>query len=74
MTFSYFVWISPENVFIDEVRFVLDEYAELEFYSASWLKQQSSDGHVAPLGHIILIQSQPLLNALEASTLTPRER
>jgi hypothetical protein len=54
----------------DEVRFVLDQYAELEFYSASWLKQQSSDGHVAPLGHIILIQSQPLLNALEASTLT----
>ena len=37
-----------------EVRFVLD------FYSASSLKQQSADRHVAPLGHIILIPSQPV--------------
>jgi hypothetical protein len=39
----------------DEVRFVLDQHAELDFYSASSLKQQSVDRHVAPLGHIILI-------------------
>jgi hypothetical protein len=30
----------------------------LEFYSAHRLKQQFTDSNVAPLGHIILIQSQ----------------
>ena len=49
------------------VRFILDQHAYLNFYSASSLKQQSADRHVAPLGHIILIPSQPvfafLLNA-----------
>jgi hypothetical protein len=44
----------------DEVRFVLDQHAELDFYSASSLKQQSADTHVAPLWHIILIPSQPV--------------
>ena len=44
----------------DEVRFVLDQDAELDFYSASSLKQQSAGRHVALLGHIILIQSQPV--------------
>ena len=44
----------------DEVRLVLDQHAELDFYSASSLKQQSADRHVAPLGHIILIQRQPV--------------
>jgi hypothetical protein len=43
----------------DEIRFVLDQYAELDFYSASALKQQSVGRHFAPLGHIILILSQP---------------
>jgi hypothetical protein len=43
----------------DEVSFVLDQQAELDLYSASSLKQQSADRHVAPLGHIILIPSQP---------------
>jgi hypothetical protein len=43
-----------------KVRFVLDQHAELDFYSASSLKQQSADRHVAPLGHIILILSQPV--------------
>jgi hypothetical protein len=33
--------------------FVLDQHAELDFHSASSLKQQSADRHVAPLGHII---------------------
>ena len=37
----------------DEVRFVLDQHAELDFYSASSMKQQSAGRHVAPLGHII---------------------
>ena len=44
----------------DEVCFVLDQPAVLGFYSASSLKQQSADRHVARLWHIILIQSQPV--------------
>ena len=44
----------------DEVHFVLDQHAELDFYSASSLKQQSAGRHVAPLWHIILIPSQPV--------------
>ena len=32
----------------------------MHFYSASSLKQQSAGRHVAPLGHIILIPSQPV--------------
>jgi hypothetical protein len=44
----------------DEVRLVLDQHAELDFYSASSLKQQSVDRYFAPLGHIILIPSQPV--------------
>jgi hypothetical protein len=34
---------------------VLDQHTEFDFYSASSLKHQSSDRHVAPLGHIILM-------------------
>jgi hypothetical protein len=45
----------------DEVHFVLDQHAELNFYSVSSLKQQFADRHVAPLGHIILIPCQPVL-------------
>jgi len=45
---------------VDDVRFVLDQHAELDIYSASSLKQQSVGKHVAPLGHIILITSQPV--------------
>jgi hypothetical protein len=43
----------------DDVHFVLDQHAELDFYSPSSLKQQFADRHVALLGHIILILSQP---------------
>jgi len=42
----------------DEVRFVLAQHAELEFYSASSLKQQSTGRHITLLGHTILIPSQ----------------
>jgi hypothetical protein len=38
----------------------LDQHAELDFYSASSLKHQSEGIHIAPLGHIILIPSQPV--------------
>ena len=37
-----------------------DEHNEVDFYSASSLKQQSADRHVALLGHIILIPSQSI--------------
>jgi len=42
----------------DEVRFVLDQHAELDYYSASLLKQQFGGRNVAPLRHIIRIPSQ----------------
>jgi hypothetical protein len=51
---SYFQWDH------DEFRFVLDQHALLDLYSASSPKQQSEDRHVAPLWHIILIPSQPV--------------
>jgi hypothetical protein len=40
----------------DEVHFVLDQHAKLDFYNASSMKQQCVDRHVAPL---ILVSSQP---------------
>jgi hypothetical protein len=60
--FSYVSWQGQVNFQWDddEVRFVLDQHVELDFYIASSLKQQSADRHVAPLGHIILIPSQPV--------------
>jgi hypothetical protein len=44
----------------DEVRLVVDQHSQLELYSANSLLQHSADRHVAPLGHIILIPSQPV--------------
>jgi hypothetical protein len=44
----------------DEVHFVLDQHADLDFYSASSLKQQSAGRNGIPFGHIILIPSQPI--------------
>ena len=41
----------------DETRFVLDQHASLDCYSASSLNQQSADRHIAALGHIILIRA-----------------
>jgi hypothetical protein len=46
--------------FDDDVHFVLDHFAELDFYRVSSLKQQSEGRHVVPLEHIILIPSQPV--------------
>ena len=50
----------------DEVHFVLDQHAELDFYSANSLKQKSAARYVAAFGHIILIASQPVF------TLSPK--
>jgi len=60
--FSAILWQEQVNFQKDddEVRSVLDQHAELDFYSASSLRQQSADRHVALLGHIILIPSQPV--------------
>jgi hypothetical protein len=44
----------------DEVRFVLDQHAELDFFSASSLKQQPAVDMSLHSGHIILIPSQPV--------------
>ena len=44
----------------DEARFVLDPHTQLDLHSASSLKQQSVGRHVAPLGHIIIMPSQPV--------------
>ena len=57
---SVISWREQVNVQWDDngVRFVLDQHAELDFYSVSSLKQQSAGRHVALLGHIILIPSQ----------------
>jgi hypothetical protein len=52
---NFVIWNDDE-----EVHFVLDQHAELDFYSASSLKQWSADRYVAPLWHIILIPSQPV--------------
>ena len=48
----------------DDVRFVLEQHAELDFYSASSMTQQSGR-HVVSFRQIILIPSQPVF------TLTP---
>ena len=37
------------------------QHAELDFYSASSLQQQFAGRHIAPLGHIILIPSKPVV-------------
>ena len=58
---AIFLLYHGENKLIfNEVSFVLDQHAELDFYSASSLKQQSASRYVAPFGHIILIPSQPV--------------
>jgi len=45
---------------IDDVICVLDKHVQLDFYSGSTLKQRSASRKVTPLGHIILIQIQPV--------------
>ena len=47
-----------------DVRFVLDQHAKLDFYSANSLKQQSADRHVALLGHINLIPMQYIFDLI----------
>jgi hypothetical protein len=56
----------------DEVHFVQDQHAELDFYSVSSVKQQSAGRHVVPLGHNSLFwfrADQSLLFLLNAACL-----
>ena len=50
---SYIPWTDNDVCFVLDTRFV-------GFYSASSLKQQSMGRNIAPLRHIILIQSRPV--------------
>jgi hypothetical protein len=61
----FFSYIMARTSYIQwndhDVRFVLDQHAKMDFYSNSSLKYgQSAGRHVAPLGHNILIPSQPV--------------
>jgi hypothetical protein len=59
------------------VRFFLDQHAELDFYSASSLKQQSVGRQVAPLRHhhiLIAITNQSLLFLLNAACLAINDK
>ena len=58
--YSAITWISYIQWDYDDVRFVLNQYSEFDFYSGSSFKQKSVGRHVAPLRHIIMIPSQPV--------------
>ena len=57
----------------DDVRFVQDQHAKLNLYKASSQKQQFGGRHVAPLRHIMLILSQPVLALTPWSCMVSRE-
>ena len=48
----------------DDVCFVLDQHTELDFYGASWLKQQSTGRYITRLWYIIMIQSHSVSYSL----------
>jgi len=48
----------------DDVLFVLDQHALLDFFSVTSLKQQSAGRYITPLGHIALIPSQPVFGLI----------
>ena len=48
------------QLYHDDVRFIQDQHTYVGFVSASSLKQQSTDRHIAPRGHIILNPSQQI--------------
>ena len=50
------------------VYFVLDQHVEMDFYSTSSLKQQSTGRRVASLRHLILFPSKPV-SALSLNTV-----
>jgi len=52
---NYFWWDDD-----DDDSFVLDQYAKLDFNSASSLKQQSAVSRVTPIGQILMTPVFPL--------------
>ena len=56
-----------------DVRSVLNQQMYLDFYTTSSLKQQSMGRNVPPLGHNILIPSQPVIALTPKCCLFSRE-
>ena len=60
-TFSAISWRQVKYRY--DIRFLLDQHSQLDFYSASLMKQWSTDRHVVPNRNIILIAFVLPLNA-----------
>jgi hypothetical protein len=59
---------------VNEVRFVLDLHAYLNFYSSSSLQQTSAGKHAASLGHIILIRVNKSLLPLDVACVAEEHK
>ena len=73
--FSY-IYHGENKLHLDEIVSalqVLDQHAELDFYSVSSLKQQSAGRHVTPLRHIFLIPRQPVFVLTPYCSMLRRE-
>jgi hypothetical protein len=57
----------------NDIRFVLDRHASLDFYSASSPKQHSVGRHITLLRHIIPIPSQPVFTLSHQCCMTSRK-
>ena len=76
---QFFSYIMARTSYIqwndDDVRFVLDQHAELDFYSASSLNQQSASRHVAPIGHIFWFRvNQSVFFLLNVACLAEKQQ
>jgi hypothetical protein len=52
--------VLDQHVILDLDDAVLDQHVILDFWSGSSLKQQFTDWHVTPLGHLVIICSNSL--------------
>ena len=59
---QFFVYTMARTSYIQwaNLHFIINRRSQLDFYSASSLKQQYMDRHVAPLGNMTLIPSKPV--------------
>ena len=59
---QFFVYTMARTSYIQwaDLHFIINRRSQLDFYSASSLKQQYMDRHVAPLGNMTLIPSKPV--------------
>jgi len=69
-TFSAISW-QQQVKFRYDIRFLLDQHSQLDFYSASLLKPWSTDRHVVPHRNIILI---PFVLPLSAACLAEKQQ